>query len=220
MKKIIIVEDDEVIKDELSELLKNSSYLVESVKNFEKAKEEIFKYNPDLILLDINIPYLNGELLLKEIRKESSVPVIMVTSKSGEIDEALSITYGADDYVTKPYNPTILLLRIQNIFKRMNQNNNAIKYKDIIVDLNKSELKKDDKVLVLTKNEMIIFSYLLNNKEKIVSRDELMTYLWNNEEYINDNALTVNISRLRSKLSNFGYENIIETRKGQGYILL
>lgn len=220
MKKIMIVEDDEVIKDELSELLKNSSYLVESVKNFEKAKEEIFKYNPDLILLDINIPYLNGELLLKEIRKESSVPVIMVTSKSGEIDEALSITYGADDYITKPYNPTILLLRIQNIFKRINQNNNTLKYKDIIVDLNKSELKKDDKVLVLTKNEMIIFSYLLNNKEKIVSRDELMTYLWNNEEYINDNALTVNISRLRSKLSNFGYENIIETRKGQGYILL
>lgn len=220
MKKIMIVEDDEVIMDELSELLKNSSYLVESVKNFEKAKEEIFKYNPDLILLDINIPYLNGELLLKEIRKESSVPVIMVTSKSGEIDEALSITYGADDYITKPYNPTILLLRIQNIFKRINQNNNALKYKDIIVDLNKSELKKDDKVLVLTKNEMIIFSYLLNNKEKIVSRDELMTYLWNNEEYINDNALTVNISRLRSKLSNFGYENIIETRKGQGYILL
>ena len=220
MKKIMIVEDDEVIKDELSELLKNSSYLVESVKNFEKAKEEIFKYNPDLILLDINIPYLNGELLLKEIRKESSVPVIMVTSKSGEIDEALSITYGADDYITKPYNPTILLLRIQNIFKRINQNNNALKYKDIIVDLNKSDFKKDDKVLVLTKNEMIIFSYLLNNKEKIVSRDELMTYLWNNEEYINDNALTVNISRLRSKLSNFGYENIIETRKGQGYILL
>lgn len=220
MKKIMIVEDDEVIKDELSELLKNSSYLVESVKNFEKAKEEIFKYNPDLILLDINIPYFNGELLLKEIRKENSVPVIMVTSKSGEIDEALSITYGADDYITKPYNPTILLLRIQNIFKRINQNNNALKYKDIIVDLNKSELKKDDKVLVLTKNEMIIFSYLLNNKEKIVSRDELMTYLWNNEEYINDNALTVNISRLRSKLSNFGYENIIETRKGQGYILL
>ncbi len=220
MKKIMIVEDDEVIKDELSELLKNSSYLVESVKNFEKAKEEIFKYNPDLILLDINIPYLNGELLLKEIRKESNVPVIMVTSKLGEIDEALSITYGADDYITKPYNPTILLLRIQNIFKRMNQNNNALKYKDIIVDLNKSELKKADKVLVLTKNEMIIFSYLLNNKEKIVSRDELMTYLWNNEEYINDNALTVNISRLRSKLSSFGYENIIETRKGQGYILL
>ena len=220
MKKIMIVEDDEVIKNELSELLKNASYLVESVKNFSKSKEEILNYNPDLILLDINIPYLNGELLLKEIRKESNVPVIMVTSKLGEIDEALSITYGADDYITKPYNPTILLLRIQNIFKRMNQNNSTLKYKDIIVDLNKSELKKDGKVLVLTKNEMIIFSYLLNNKEKIVSRDELMTYLWNNEEYINDNALTVNISRLRSKLSSFGYENIIETRKGQGYILL
>ena len=220
MKKIMIVEDDEVIKDELSELLKNSSYLVESVKNFEKAKEEIFKYNPDLILLDINIPYLNGELLLKEIRKESSVPVIMVTSKSGEIDEALSITYGADDYITKPYNPTILLLRIQNIFKRINQNNNALKYKDIIVDLNKSELKKDDKVLVLTKNEMIIFTYLLNNRGRIVNRDDLMTDLWNNNEFINDNALTVNISRLRNKLQDFGLENKIETRKGQGYKLL
>ena len=216
----MIVEDDEVIKDELSELLKNSSYLVESVKNFEKAKEEIFKYNPDLILLDINIPYLNGELLLKEIRKESSVPVIMVTSKSGEIDEALSITYGADDYITKPYNPTILLLRIQNIFKRINQNNNALKYKDIIVDLNKSELKKDDKVLVLTKNEMIIFTYLLNNRGRIVNRDDLMTDLWNNNEFINDNALTVNISRLRNKLQDFGLENKIETRKGQGYKLL
>ena len=220
MKKIMIVEDDEVIKDELSELLKNSSYLVESVKNFEKAKEEIFKYNPDLILLDINIPYLNGELLLKEIRKESSVPVIMVTSKSGEIDEALSITYGADDYITKPYNPTILLLRIQNIFKRMDNNMDDLFYDNISVNPQKGILKQGENVLELTKNEMIIFTYLLSNRGRIVTRDDLMTDLWNNNEFINDNALTVNISRLRNKLQNFGLENGIETRKGQGYKLI
>lgn len=219
MKRIMIVEDDEIMRKELCDLLKSSSYLVNYIRNFKNSKEEILNCNPDLVLLDINIPYLNGELLLKEIRKESNVPIIMLTSKSDEIDEALSITYGADDYITKPYNPTILLLRIQNIFKRMSQNNSILKYKDIVVDLNKSELKKKNEILILTKNEMIIFSYLLNNQEKIVSRDELMTYLWNNEEYINDNALTVNISRLRSKLSNFGYSNAIETRKGQGYIL-
>lgn len=219
MKRIMIVEDDEIMRKELCDLLKSSSYLVNYIRNFKNSMEEILNCNPDLVLLDINIPYLNGELLLKEIRKESNVPIIMLTSKSDEIDEALSITYGADDYITKPYNPTILLLRIQNIFKRMGQNNSILKYKDIVVDLNKSELKKKNEILILTKNEMIIFSYLLNNQEKIVSRDELMTYLWNNEEYINDNALTVNISRLRSKLSNFGYSNAIETRKGQGYIL-
>lgn len=219
MKRIMIVEDDEIMRKELCGLLKSSSYLVNYIRNFKNSMEEILNCNPDLVLLDINIPYLNGELLLKEIRKESNVPIIMLTSKSDEIDEALSITYGADDYITKPYNPTILLLRIQNIFKRMSQNNSILKYKDIVVDLNKSELKKKNEILILTKNEMIIFSYLLNNQEKIVSRDELMTYLWNNEEYINDNALTVNISRLRSKLSNFGYSNAIETRKGQGYIL-
>ncbi len=219
MKRIMIVEDDEIMRKELCDLLKSSSYLVNYIRNFKNSMEEILNCNPDLVLLDINIPYLNGELLLKEIRKESNVPIIMLTSKSDEIDEALSITYGADDYITKPYNPTILLLRIQNIFKRMGQNNSILKYKDIVFDLNKSELKKKNEILILTKNEMIIFSYLLNNQEKIVSRDELMTYLWNNEEYINDNALTVNISRLRSKLSNFGYSNAIETRKGQGYIL-
>ena len=219
MKRIMIVEDDEIMRKELCDLLKSSSYLVNYIRNFKNSMEEILNCNPDLVLLDINIPYLNGELLLKEIRKESNVPIIMLTSKSDEIDEALSITYGADDYITKPYNPTILLLRIQNIFKRMSQNNSILKYKDIVVDLNKSELKKKNEILILTKNEMIIFSYLLNNQEKIVSRDELMTYLWNKEEYINDNALTVNISRLRSKLSNFGYSNAIETRKGQGYIL-
>ena len=130
------------------------------------------------------------------------------------------MSYGADDYITKPYNPTILLLRIQNIFKRMENNRDDLFYDDIVVNPKKGILEKNGKVLELTKNEMIIFTYLLNNRGRIVNRDDLMTDLWNNNEFINDNALTVNISRLRNKLQDFGLENKIETRKGQGYKLL
>lgn len=220
MKKIMIIEDDTIISKELYELLVNAGYNVVILKDFANAKEEVLKSNIDLILLDINIPYQNGEQLLKELRKYSNIPVIMVTSRNAETDEILSISYGADDYITKPYNPTILLLRIQNIFKRLDSTSEVLKYKDLEVSLSRGTLSTNNKELELTKNEMIIFQHLLNNQNRIVSRDELMTILWNNEEYINDNALTVNISRLRSKLEGFGYPNAIETRKGQGYILL
>ena len=159
-------------------------------------------------------------MLLKEIRKQSNVPIIMVTSRVGEIDEVLSISYGADDYITKPYNPTILLLRIQNIFKRMEISKDDMKYDGIIVNPSKGILEYNNETLQLTKNEMIIFTYLLSNRGKIVTRDDLMTDLWNNSEFINDNALTVNISRLRRKLHEFGFEDKIETRKGQGYKLI
>ena len=220
MKKIMIIEDDTIISKELYELLVNAGYEALILKDFSNAKEEILKSNIDLILLDINIPYQNGEQLLKEIRKESNIPVIMVTSRANETDEILSISYGADDYITKPYSPTILLLRIQNIFKRLDNSTEVLKYKDLEVSPSRGTLSKENQILELTKNEMLIFQHLLNNQNRIVPRDELMTILWNNEEYINDNALTVNISRLRSKLEDFGYPNAIETRKGQGYILL
>ena len=216
--KIMIVEDEKEIAEELKNLLENSGYQAQILKNFESSKEEILQNKPNLILLDINIPKINGEMLLKEIRKESNVPVIMLTSKTNEVDEVLSISYGADDYITKPYNPTILLLRIQNIFKRMDRE--YLTYDDIKVNYEKGTLTKDNKILELTKNEMIIFVYLLKKREKIVSRDELMTELWDNDEYINDNALTVNISRLRSKLEAFGIKNPIETKKKVGYKLL
>ena len=220
MKKIMIIEDDTIISKELYELLVNAGYEALILKDFSNAKEEILKSNIDLILLDINIPYQNGEQLLKEIRKESNIPVIMVTSRANETDEILSISYGADDYITKPYSPTILLLRIQNIFKRLDNSTEVLKYKDLEVSPSRVTLSGSNKELELTKNEMLIFQHLLNNQNRIVSRDELMTILWNHEEYINDNALTVNISRLRSKLEGFGYPNAIETRKGQGYKLL
>ena len=213
MKKIMIVEDDKVIAEELYNLLKSSNYEAIILTDFKNAKNEILKSGVDLILLDINIPILNGEILLKEIRKESNVPIIMVTSKSEETDEVLSYSYGA-------YNPTILLLKIAAIFKRCELNSNIISYKDLSFDIGKGIVKNKNAEVILTKNEIIIFSLLLNHQDRIVSKDEIMTDLWNNDEYINENALTVNISRLRAKLLELGYDNIIETRKGIGYRLI
>ena len=219
MKKILIVEDDTSISEELKNLLDNAGYNGVILKDFENSFDEIKKENPDLILLDINIPKLNGEILLQKIRKESNVPIIMVTSKNTETDEVLSMSYGADDYITKPYNPTILLLRINAIFKRMENKSDTLTYNDLEINPKKGIIKNEKEEIILTKNEMIIFTFLLANKGNIVTRDELMTDLWNNDSYINDNALNVNISRLRTKLTDFGYEDAIETRKGQGYIL-
>lgn len=205
---------------ELVEILENEGYAVSYLTDFEHSKEEILAARADLILMDINIPGINGRNLLKEIRKESDIPVIMVTSRTSEMDEVLSMSYGADDYITKPYNPTILLLRIAAVLKRMEGSQNAASYRGAEVNFSKGTIRLGEKEQVLTKNEMIIFQRLLSSKDKIVSRDEIMTDLWDNEEYVNDNALTVNISRLRTKLAELGLPDAIETRKKQGYRLI
>ena len=219
MTKIKTIEDDLSITSELKEILDRSGYLVEVTEDFSTILDQVKQEQPNLILLDINLPKINGDVLLQQIRKESNVPVIMLTSKNSEIDEVLSMSYGADDYITKPYNPTILLLRIGAVLKRTERKTEKLSYYDLEVIPEKGILRQDKNEIILTKNEMIIFLYLLQKQGKIVTRDELMTDLWNNDEYINDNALTVNISRLRSKLKEIGYEEAIETRKGQGYIL-
>ena len=220
MKKIFIVEDDKSICMELVEILENEGYAASYLTDFEHSKEEILAAGADLILMDINIPGINGRNLLKEIRKESDIPVIMVTSRTSEMDEVLSMSYGADDYITKPYNPTILLLRIAAVLKRMEGSQNVASYRGAEVNFSKGTIRLGEKEQVLTKNEMIIFQRLLSSKDKIVSRDEIMTDLWDNEEYVNDNTLTVNISRLRTKLSELGLPDAIETRKKQGYRLI
>lgn len=218
MKKIMVIEDDKTIRENLGLLLSNSGYEVVAMDDFEDVINSILKSSVDLVLLDINIPYINGEIVLQNLRKVSSVPVIMVTSRDSESDELLSMSFGADDYVTKPYNPNILLLRISAVLKR-SSGNQELTYKDLDINLQKGIIKRCGKEVILTKNEMIVFNYLLLHQNKIVTRDELMTDLWNNDLYINDNALTVNISRLRSKLKELGLEDAILTRKGIGYIL-
>ena len=144
----------------------------------------------------------------------------MVTSKDSEIDEILAMSYGADDYITKPYNPTILLLHIEAIFKRLNKIDNNLVYHGVNINLSKSILKKDNIELLLSKNEMSIFYFLFMNQGKIVSRDEIMNYLWGTDKFIDDNTLTVNMTRLKKKLVQIGLINVIETRRDQGYIMI
>ena len=220
MKKILIVEDDIELSKELKLLLEQNGYQAEIVSDFSNTKQQILENNSDLVLLDINIPNENGEYLLKEIRKTSNVPIIMVTSRNTELDEVVSMSYGADDYITKPYNPTILLLHIEAFFKRIEKNSPRLRYRHIELNLEKGTIEAGTKEIILSKNELMIFSYLLKNQGKIVTREDIMNYLWNTEEFIDDNTLTVNINRLRKRLLDVGLGDCIETRRGQGYILL
>ncbi|MDE6020643.1 MAG: response regulator transcription factor [Ruminococcus sp.] len=219
MNKILIIEDDDILRDELSSLLNNAGYETVFITCFNNAVQKMVEFNADLILLDINLSRINGESLLHDFRKKSNTPVIMLTSRISEIDEVLSMSYGADDYITKPYNPTILLLRISAVLRRYSRTNSIQCYRDVHFSAVKGSLTRNGAEQVLTKNEMIIFQRLLDNYKEIVTRDELMTALWDNDEFVNDNALSVNISRLRGKLSELGLSDAIETRKKQGYIL-
>lgn len=222
MPKILIVEDDEKLRDELQIFLNNNGYKAESVKTFENTIHEILKINPDLILLDINLPGADGEFICKEIRKQSNMPIIIVTSRDNELDELISLNYGADHYITKPFNIQILLAKISSLLRRTNmmiENNNIIDAKDFILNTSKSTIEKRGKSIELTKNEYRILKYLVENREKIISREDIMECLWDSESFIDDNTLTVNITRLRNKLEELGLKELLETRRGQGYIL-
>lgn len=219
MKRILIIEDDKVLSDELSILLKNAGYDAVCIKDFRDVSTQIKQADIDLILLDINLPEVNGEALLQDFRRSSDTPVIMLTNRTSELDEVLSMSYGADDYITKPYSPTILLLRISAVLKRSAKVTSVQSYHDVEFSMVKGSLIRGSTEQILTKNEMIIFQLLLDHQGGLVTRDELMTALWDNDEFVNDNALSVNVSRLRGKLSELGLSDVIETRKKQGYIL-
>ena len=219
MKRIMIIEDEPALRDELSVLLQNAGYEPIAVTDYDNVSEQMKVADADLILLDINLPNVNGETLLQDFRKEHDTPVIMLTSRTTEIDEVLSMSYGADDYITKPYNPTILLLRISAVLKRSAKVGAVQKYHDVEVSTVKGSLIRNGSEQILTKNEMIIFQLLLDRQGEIGTRDALMTALWDNDEFVNDNALSVNISRLRGKLAELGLLDAIETRKKQGYVL-
>lgn len=228
MAKIYIVEDDEKIAKELGIFLERNGYKVEKINSFDNIVEDSLNSNSDLVLLDVNLPVYDGYFICKEIRKKSNIPVIIVTSRNSEIDELMSMNLGADDYVKKPYNTQILLARIESVLKRTNNEKKSlyIKHKEIRLDISKSlierldEKEKTNISLELSKNELKILHCLLENKGKIVSREELMTYLWDSEMFVDDNTLTVNVNRIRKKLEQIGKPDYIMTKRGQGYIVL
>lgn len=223
MNKILVVEDDEKLRNELEIFLNKNGYKAETLRKFDNTIEDILKVNPDLLLLDINLPNTDGEYICKEIRKQSDMPIIIITSRDNELDELISINYGADHYITKPFNIQILLAKIASLLRRSNmlgEINEKIDAKDFVLNTAKSTIEKDGVSIELTKNEYKILKYFVQNREKIVSREEIMEHLWDDESFIDDNTLTVNVTRLRNKLAELGLKELISTKRGQGYMLL
>ena len=222
MSKILIVEDDKKLRQELETFLNKNGFEAKGLDNFDNTIQDILEENADLVLLDINLPYTDGEFVCKEVRKVSNVPIIMITSRDNEIDELMSLNYGADQYVTKPYNIQILLAKINGLLKRnqnAGRNPEKIDCHGFVLNIAERAIEKDNQKMDLTKNEYNILYYLSTHKNEVVSRDEIMDYLWESEEFIDDNTLNVNIKRLRTKLEELGLHDRIETKRGQGYIL-
>ena len=220
MPKILIIEDDEKLREELKIFLNKNGYQATALTIFDNTIQDILQINPDLILLDINLPNTDGEYICKEIRKQSNMPIIIVTSRDNELDELLSINNGADHYITKPFNIQILLAKIGSLLRRTNMQevNDKIDVKDFILNTSNNTIEKDGKIIELTKNEYKILKYLVQNRGKIVSREDIMECLWESESFIDDNTLTVNITRLRNKLEELELKELLETKRGQGYI--
>ncbi|MGL5348592.1 MAG: response regulator transcription factor [Peptostreptococcaceae bacterium] len=222
MKKILIIEDTQVIRDELTLLLTRYGYEVVAPNSFDNIIEDTLNEQPHLILLDINLPVYDGYYICREIRKDSKVPIIIVTSRDSEMDELMSINIGADDFVTKPYNTQILLARISSVLKRTYsdmETTDILICNDLKLNLSEGNIEANGKVLELSKNELKILSYLIKNKGNIVSRDKLMNYMWNSDVFVDDNTLSVNVNRLRKKLEELGLKDYIETKRGMGYIM-
>ena len=220
MPKILIIEDDEKLREELKIFLNKNGYNAITLTTFDNTIQDILQTNPDLILLDINLPNTDGEYICKEIRKQSNMPIIIVTSRDNELDELLSINNGADHYITKPFNIHILLAKIGSLLRRTNMQevNDKIDEKDFILNTSNNTIEKDRKIIELTKNEYKILKYLVQNRGKIVSREDIMECLWESESFIDDNTLTVNITRLRNKLEELELKELLETKRGRGYI--
>ncbi len=222
MQNILIVEDDEKLREELEIFLNKNGYQAKGLQQFEDTIQDILKINPDLLLLDINLPGTDGEYICKEIRKQSDMPIIMITSRDSELDELISLNFGADHYITKPFNIQILLAKIASLLRRSNMledRNEKIDAKDFVLNTAKSTIEKEGISVELTKNEYKILKCFVQNRDKIVSREEIIECLWEDESFIDDNTLTVNITRLRNKLEEVNLKELLETKRGQGYIL-
>lgn len=222
MNKIFIIEDEDKMRNEVKTFLEKSGFLCDTSTDFENIIDKALSSNSQLILLDINLPVFDGYYICKEIRKKSNVPIIMLTSRQGEIDELMSMNLGADDFVAKTTSPQILLARINSVLKRTysTELNNNISYKGLSLNLSRGTMTFENMELDLTKNEMKILNILIENKENIVSRDEIMEALWQCDEFVDDNTITVNVNRLRRKMEKLGAKDMLKTKRGQGYILL
>ena len=221
MFTIMVVEDDPKLRGELKILLTKYGYDCTVVTAFGEVAEAVERQHPHLVLLDINLPMYDGYHVCREIRKSSDVPIIIVTSRDTEWDELMSINLGADDFIAKPYHPQILLARIASVLKRAYQNEAAavVECRGVRLDPARGTVESGGGRVELTKNEQRILGLLMRHQGRILTREEIMNELWQSDEFVDDNTLTVNINRLRRRLEGIGVTDLLVTRRGQGYII-
>ncbi|WP_176706442.1 response regulator transcription factor [Paenibacillus hemerocallicola] len=220
MYKIMVIEDSVELRNEMIVLLRRNGYDGYAPEQFDTIISDIRVTNPHLILLDINLPGQDGFQLCTEIRTFSQVPIMFVTSRNTDMDELMCMTLGGDDYISKPYNTSILVARISALLKRTYGNSSSqdqLTHGAVTLHLATSRLEANNHFVELTKNELKIMHYLFMHKKRIVSRLDLVEYLWDNEMFVDDNSLSVNINRIRNKLQALGLEEYIMTKRGQGY---
>lgn len=222
MYKIMIVEDDEIISNSIAGYLEKWQYSTREVQNFQNVVHEFVEYSPDLVLMDINLPYFDGYYFCEEIRKISKVPIIFISSANDDMNIVMAMNIGADDFIEKPFKLVVLKAKIEALLRRVynfNSGTNLIVYKDVIFDMSRDEIKCGEELAELTKNESKILTVLLENREKIVSREEIINALWQSDNFIDENTLSVNVNRLRAKLKSIGVDEFITTKKRKGYIV-
>ena len=219
MPKIYVIEDDEAIRGELLRLLEREGYETGACEDFSRASELALAAGPDLVLLDLTLPGTDGQLVCRELRGASSVPIIVLTSRTTEADEVVAMTLGADDFVPKPYSPRVLLARIAALLRRSGGSaaRSVLEHNGVTLDLSRSLASSASGSVELTKNEVRILALLMCRAGTIVSREDLMRELWDSEAFVDDNTLTVNVNRLRGALAKMGVEGFLVTHRGQGY---
>lgn len=223
MQRILLVEDDRVISQLVAKNLTNWGYQVQEVQDFQTVLDQISDFQPHLILLDIGLPFFNGYYLCQEIRKTSRVPIMFLSSHDQPMDIVMAINMGADDYVTKPFEMTVLLAKIQGLLRRTYDfvgEQSVLWFEEISLDLKTMQVSYKQNVEELTRNEFQILRVLFEHGKEVVSREELMRELWNSDIFVDDNTLSVNIARLRKKLAELGLPDLIMTKKGVGYGLV
>ena len=222
MYKIMLVEDDENMANAMRTQLQAWGYEVYCIQNFQKVTEEFLAVEPQLVLLDIMLPFFNGYHWCSEIRKHSNVPILFISSASDNMNIIMAMNMGADDFIAKPFDQSVLLAKVQAILRRTYDLTGSIpvlEHKGAILNLNDMTLHYGEQILDLTRNEFRILQTLLEQKGKVVSRNTLMMRLWEIDSYVEENTLTVNINRLRKKLVEIGLEDYIKTKVGCGYII-
>lgn len=225
MSKILLIEDDKTLFEEIRERLSQWSYEVHGIYDFAKVIEKFTSVKPDLVIIDITLPKFDGFHWCRLIRSHSNVPIIFLSSRDHPTDMVMSMQMGADDFIQKPFHFDVLIAKVQAILRRVYNYNteNTIElrtWNGANIDFAKNTVTNGAEEIELTKNEMFILKILIEHKNQIVSREELITYLWDDERFVSDNTLTVNVNRLRKKLESLQLGKHIETKVGQGYIAL